>query len=49
MNNSKIQNVRWHIVNNNCVELRYEEDDDIKIEADYISEITAVFTSLMLE
>jgi hypothetical protein len=45
MHDSNTQNKTWHIVNNNCVELRYEEDDDIKIEADYISEITAVFTT----
>ena len=45
MNDSTIQNKKWHIVNKNCVELRYENDMDIAVEADYISEITAVFTT----
>ena len=45
MHDNTIKGMKWHIVNNNCVELRYEEDNDISIEADYISEITAVFTT----
>ena len=45
MNDGITKNKNWHIINNNCVELRYEEDEDIAIEADYISEITGVFTT----
>ena len=45
MNNPQIQNKRWYIVNKNCVELRYEDNSDITVEPDYISEITAVFTT----
>jgi hypothetical protein len=35
----------WHIINNSCVELRYNEDNDKTVEAEYISEITATFTT----
>jgi len=45
MNDPKIQTKEWHIINKNCVELKYQEDDNINIEANYISEITAVFTT----
>ena len=45
MNDKNITDKRWHIINNNCVELKYEEDKDTTIEADYISEATAVFTT----
>ena len=45
MNDSTIKNKKWHIVNKNCVELRYENNMDISVEADYISEVTAVFTT----
>jgi len=45
MHDNTIKGMKWHIVNGNCVELRYEENNDISIEADYISEITAVFTT----
>jgi hypothetical protein len=42
MNDETVKTKRWHIVNKNCVELRYENDMDIGVEAEYISEITAV-------
>ena len=45
MGDNKIKNKNWHIVNKNCVELRYEDDADVSVEADYISEVTAVFTT----
>ena len=45
MNNPKIQNKRWHIVNHNCVGLRYEDSLDTSVEPDYISESTAAFTT----
>ena len=45
MNDETVKTKRWHIVNKNCVELRYENDMDIGVEAEYISEITAVFTT----
>jgi hypothetical protein len=45
MNDETVKTKRWHIVNKNCVELRYENDMDVGVEAEYISEITAVFTT----
>ena len=45
IDNPKIQNQKWYIVNKNCVELRYEDNNDVSVEPDYISEITAVFTT----
>ena len=43
--NSKVKTNSWHIINDNCVELRYTEDIDYHVEAEYISEITSVFTT----
>ena len=43
--NTKIKTNSWHIINDKCVELRYTEDSDYHIEAEYISEITATFTT----
>ena len=45
INNNKIIPQTWNIINSDCVELRYTEDTDMIIESDYISEITAVFTT----
>jgi len=45
LTNDKIKTNSWHIINDSCVELRYTEDSDYHIEAEYISEITAVFTT----
>ena len=45
LTNDKTKTNFWHIINKNCVELRYSEDMDYHIEADYISEITAVCTT----
>jgi hypothetical protein len=45
MTNDKIKTNSWHIINDSLVELRYTEDMDYHIEADYISPITAVFTT----
>ena len=33
MNDPKIQTKEWHIINKNCVELKYQEDDNINVEA----------------
>ena len=35
----------WEIITSNCVELKYSDTDDSNIEASYISEITAAFTT----
>ena len=45
VNNNKIIPQTWNIINKNCVELRFSEDQDMVIESDYISEITACFTT----
>ena len=45
LNDPTSKSKNWHIINKNCVELRYEALADYTIEADYISEITAVFTT----
>ena len=42
----KTLNVKtWDILHEDCVEMRFCEDSDKSIEADYISEITAIFTT----
>jgi hypothetical protein len=45
LNETTTVSKQWHIINKNCVELKYEENIDMNIEAAYISEITAVFTT----
>jgi hypothetical protein len=45
INNNKIMDTTWNIISEDCVELRYKENTDMFIESDYISEITAVFTT----
>jgi hypothetical protein len=45
LTNSNIKTNNWHIINEHCVELRYSDDIDLNIEAEYISEATAVFTT----
>ena len=45
MTNDNVKINNWHIINEKCVELRFSEDMDYDIEAEYISEITAVFTT----
>ena len=45
VNNNKIIPETWNIINKKCVELRFSEDQDMVIESDYISEITACFTT----
>ena len=45
MTSSDITDKKWHIINSNCVELKYEVNKDMNVEADYISEITAVMTT----
>ena len=45
LNDPTSKSKNWHIINKDCVELRYEALADYTIEADYISEITAVFTT----
>ena len=45
VNDNKIVPQTWNIIDENCVELRYMEDQNMTIESDYISEITAVFTT----
>ena len=35
----------WHIIDENCVELRFSENEEHCIESEFISEITAVFTT----
>ncbi len=41
--NDKITIHNWNIINDSCVEVRYNETEDYVIENDDISEITAVF------
>jgi hypothetical protein len=45
INNNKIVPQTWEIINESCVELRFTENENMSIEQDYISEITAVFTT----
>ncbi len=41
----KVNTTSWHIIKENCVELRYQDDIDYNIEEEYISDITGVFTT----
>ena len=44
--NDKIKKIKsWDIINSTCIELHFEEDGECTIDADYISEITSVFTT----
>ena len=45
LNSEHININSWHIPNDKCVELRLTENPDYTVEAEYISEITAVFTT----
>jgi hypothetical protein len=45
INNNKIIPQTWNIISPQCVELRYTDDVETIIENDYISEITAAFTT----
>jgi hypothetical protein len=41
----KLETTRWDILNENCVELRFKENNEKAIAPEFISEITAVFTT----
>jgi hypothetical protein len=41
----KLETTRWDIINENCVELRFKEDRERAIAPEFISEITAIFTT----
>jgi G:T-mismatch repair DNA endonuclease (very short patch repair protein) len=45
VDNDKIVPQTWNIIDSGCVELRYTEHVDMIVPSDYISEITAVFTT----
>ena len=45
LNDQSTSSKTWDIIHENCVELKFETNPDFNIEADYISEITAVFTT----
>ena len=45
INDPNIKTNSWYIINENCVELRFTENIDYNIEAEYISEITGAFTT----
>jgi len=45
INNDKIIPQQWHIINENCVELRYKYKEETAIPAEFVSEITAAFTT----
>ena len=41
----KLETTRWDILNESCVELRFKESSEKAIAPEFISEITAVFTT----
>ena len=43
--NPKLETTRWDIINENCVELRFKQNQERSIAPEFISEITAVFTT----
>jgi hypothetical protein len=45
LSNDKVKTTEWHIINENCVEIRFNEDINYDIEPETGSEITAVFTT----
>jgi len=45
LNDDTKKDKTWHIINDKCVELKCVDKTEYTIEADYISEITAVFTT----
>ncbi len=45
IDNDKIVPQTWNIIDSGCVELRYTEHVDMIVPSEYISEITAVFTT----
>jgi len=45
LGDKKTNTKSWHIINNSCVELRYNDIDDYTVESEFISEITATFTT----
>ena len=45
LSNDKINTKTIHIINNNCVELRYNKQFDYEEEPEFGSEITAAFTT----
>ena len=45
LNDDTKKDKSWHIINEKCVELKCTDKTEYAIEADYISEITAVFTT----
>ena len=45
INNSKIIPQDWFIINDSCVELRYKYREDTTIEPEFVSEVTAAFTT----
>ena len=45
LTDDKVKTNSWHIIHSDCVELRYNDDVDYEIDAEYISEVTAVFTT----
>jgi hypothetical protein len=38
MNDKKVTPKQWNIINEKCVELKYEDDNDMVIDANYISQ-----------
>ena len=45
MIDSKIIAKDWHVINDNCVELRYKYKEDTMFDPAFVSEITAAFTT----
>ena len=41
----KLETTRWDIISENIVELRYKDDREKSISSEFISEITAIFTT----
>eukprot|EP00972_Heterocapsa_arctica_P097244 14347338-Heterocapsa_arctica.AAC.1 len=44
-NNSRITTQSWHVLDSECVELRFTENEESLVECEYISEIVAAFTT----
>ena len=45
MNDTNIKTNTWHIINDSCVELRFNSDMNFDVEPEFGIEITAAFTT----
>ena len=45
LGNKTTNTTQWHIIDDSCVEMRNNDQNDYTVESEYISEITSAFTA----